>query len=293
MADTIEEVWVLPVLIALVVLGLISSIRWYLKNERPVSSWASVSAVVGTRWVDLEEDEGLLATDSSQPEYSWYQGPKALACGRVVVFLWMLGVFVIQDATASSFFARFMFFTIWNFNLQVIFYGFLVFSSLSYLYSKQVPKWVLVTTSLLSNVCFPASFLVSLLTWGVLVPQAASAGNVAGFLTFYSWNEHLANFICLSLEFYFDRLLVQPHLFLAIYCWAALYVIFAWIFHAYTGLWAYFFLNLSPTAPLWYSGVLVAMIGAFSLYAVMSRCKEKVINRIDRQFQQYDALDKL
>lgn len=280
--------WVLPTLVVELLLVFVASIWWFKRGVQPVSDWASLSAVVGTRTGDPAE-LALLTSQQLDGRQSW-AGPKALAAGRCAVFAFMLGV-VVFNWSIKGITRGLRFFTVWNYYLQLVFFGLASFCSVAYTSKREVPQGVLTVTAVLYQVCVPVSVLVSMLTWGVLLPQATQAGDAEQLLNFVSYCMHAVNCVCLLLEFYFGRLLLHSWLYVVVVAWMGGYIGFAWIYHANTQWYAYFFLELTAVAPIWYTGCVLLSAGVFFTFVGFSHCKKPRLQRGD--LREYTAIHSL
>jgi len=99
--------------------------------------------------------------------------------------------------------------------------------------------------SLIFSVCLPSAVLVTIVLWTVLYPSDAAAGHSENELNFGSYNMHAINTALLLLDFGVSRLVVRPQQLYLTLAWACSYCVFAWVQHASTYFWPYFFLDLS------------------------------------------------
>jgi hypothetical protein len=80
---------------------------------------------------------------------------------------------------------------------------------------------------ILLSVCLPASLVITLMNWSVLVPTSGESIHIGSELT---W--HGLNALCLLFEAATDSLLLHPAAALLLLLWAAAYIITIWITHA-------------------------------------------------------------
>eukprot|EP00967_Tisochrysis_lutea_P055069 scaffold69056_cov37-Tisochrysis_lutea.AAC.2 len=122
---------------------------------------------------------------------------------------------------------------------------------------------------LLLSVCLPSAVLVSIVLWTILYPADLAKGHGDRELNFASFNQHAINTALLLLDFSANQLLVTAQLLYLSLAWACAYVVFTWIEHIWTGIWPYFFLDLSGwMAIVWYG--LLVLTYAIVFFAVVA-----------------------
>jgi len=176
-----------------------------------------------------------------------------LAAARCLIFIWYLVVQITQYKEMTEghhVFWSLSFFTVWNYHIQIVCWFFMALCSVL---KNPGPK-LRGCAGCLFELCLPMSILVAAVLWGILMPSSNSPDT---YVNFGSLNQHLINTLLFLGEFAFNRLVVRLDHIILVLMWPAVYMLFIWIQHAYSGLdWPYFFLNLTDAAPLWY-GLLV------------------------------------
>lgn len=201
-----------------------------------------------------------------------------------------LGWFLVVDSflwAAMPFFGgpkpthEWIFFTVWNFNLQILFFAAASLTVLVELCVRPVTapdgccrRALSGCTHRLFTVCLPSSMLVALVQWTLLYPSDLAAGTAANDLSVTSFTAHGINTLALLGELCLDRYVVRAAHLLYPLGWAGIYCIFTWVQHSQTQLWPYFFMRLDTPAALgWYSLVIVAYLLAFGAAVGLSRLK--------------------
>lgn len=129
---------------------------------------------------------------------------------------------------------------------------------------------------MLFSVCLPSSLLVSVVLWGVLLPQSIASGDeqaVAHTLSPSSFVQHAVNTALLLLDFSANHMLVDPSTLVLVVLWNTVYVLFEWCAHAVNGWWTYFFLRISDATPMWYAALALVGVGAHALTVGLSKLK--------------------
>lgn len=287
MADPEQPAWVLPIVILELILCFVVVIWIFCKDEnrwQPPSR--TVHDICATIWDHddqrrsslLTEEGTLKETDDGENAVATglqARNARVLAIWRTLVFGWMLFVQIHQHLHKRDL-GVFLFFTVWNYHLQILFYFLAAMCSVMTV-TKNTPSARLRTcVGSLFEICFPVSILVTIVLWGILAPNVVATGTpeqIADVFGFTSYNQHLSNTICLLIEFGCSRMLVKQSHFLLVAVWAGCYCVFSWIQYPFTGFWAYFFLYLTPWAVLWYMGLILLHYALFSFAAALSRCK--------------------
>lgn len=178
------------------------------------------------------------------------------------------------DVTHPWFFSLF-FYTVWNYLLQAVFwFTATAASAASLLHSAVAPRRLRTAVHLLLSICLPSAILVSVVLWGVLLPNDIRHGHPEREENFFSYNMHAVNTVCLLAEFFFNRLTMMPGAFGAFLAWVWLYAIFCWCQNAVTGFWPYFFLVLDTWAAVgWYLGLFALNAVAYLVARLFSRLK--------------------
>uniref|UniRef100_A0A7S2SGJ2 Uncharacterized protein n=1 Tax=Mucochytrium quahogii TaxID=96639 RepID=A0A7S2SGJ2_9STRA len=203
-------------------------------------------------------------------------GHKVLAVSRTAVFAFMVGIQIHVYITSRQKGQQFLFFTIWTYHLEIVFYACAVACSWFHLTRRGVPEKLLRLTNLLYAIALPMSLLVSIVYWCILVPQALSSGETQAFdpFSFEMFAQHAINTVCFYLEFIFNRFQVHDHHLLAIILYTMLYCGFIWVQHLITKFWPYFFLKLTPAAFAWYNLVFLFHFVIFKLVHCLSKIKQ-------------------
>jgi hypothetical protein len=126
---------------------------------------------------------------------------------------------------------------------------------------------------ILFGISLSSALLVTTITYCVLVPGATLIDHPAhkqGLIDILlSWSGHVmhsTNTLMIFTDMYFSRQSMErADIVLAVY-WGALYVVFEWVFHFYTGAWHYPFLNYNNlAAPVIYAVLLFVLCGFYIL----------------------------
>lgn len=254
--------WVLPVLAFELVLVIIGATLYYRRARN-----------------DKEGNESCL------PKVPTRRAQIGLFTFRLLTFLWMLIVQVSQYNWASS--ARpLYFFTVWNYHLQLIFFGLAALISgvpSCGARSEDASQSMLFrVVHVLFEVSLPTSVLVSMLLWGVLAPFAVQSGDAHAIqlcFDFYSYNQHLANTFLLFIDFIFNEYLVRKDHLVFMLAWAIVYCVFTWIHYPFTGIMPYFFMSLNEWAPMWYTAIVLLTGALYCLALVASSHKKKMFQK--------------
>lgn len=196
---------------------------------------------------------------------------------RLIVLLWMVSVEV-QVLCFLPWRASVLFYTNWNYLWQICYFGFACTGSATLLCGRQLSPRLRLVTKVFFEVSVPMSIFVSIVLWGVLMPASVKAGHPEAVFNFFSYNQHLANTACLLIEFCASRLQIHWRHLVVVYLWAGTYCVFAWVQHPFTNFWPYFFLKLSPVAPLWYTVMMALHVLMFALAVGLSRIKSRCAN---------------
>ena len=177
-----------------------------------------------------------------------------------------------------------LFFTIWNYYLQSVYWVFALVSSVGDLrgWGERSPTWLRTVVHCLFEVALPLSWLVTIVLWGILLPADLMKYHVCHECNFFSYNQHAVNTIVLLVEFGLNDLVVTwRHVGLAV-IWSVTYCVFSWAVHAATdpGFWPYFFLQLNtPMAIVWYPALLLLGIGLYAAAVGASHLKRRCVAR--------------
>ena len=172
---------------------------------------------------------------------------------------------------------QFLFFTVWNYMLQTVFWACAATASAAALCSAGGPSAGLrcAMHSLLS-VCLPMALLVSIVLWSILFPVTLAHHKPSIDLNFYSYNMHALNTLMLLCEACVDRLLLQRAALGLLVAWVLLYAAAAFVQHAFTDWWPYFFLALDTWAALgWWAALGGVTLGVYLLVLCLSACKAR------------------
>lgn len=178
---------------------------------------------------------------------------------------------------ASDWAFQFLFFTVWNYCLQAVFWACAACASALTFCSTTGPSAALRrAVHHLVSICVPMSLLVSVVLWCVLAPDALQHHHPSQVFNFYSYNMHAANTLCLLAEFASDRMLLKPGTLVLVLSWTLAYAIFVWVQHTATHFWPYFFLRLDTYAALgWYAALVVLVALAFGVARGLSALKAR------------------
>lgn len=267
----------LVLLVAMLVANLLALLLW----RRCVSAQGTAFVaprsfeLAGTRWCDPNSGQRSHCHRRQFLLFAW----------RLLVFVWMLFVQLSQYRRAPAG-KILLFFTVWNYHWQILFWGVAAVASASYLFRLRLHE----REEESSNICFrkaaqalfevslPMAFMVSIVLWSVLMPAAVASGNGKSVFNFYSYNQHALNTIFISVEFCTNRLFVELHHLLLVVAWGSIFSVFTWVQHQYTGMWPYFFMRLNMAAFFWYPAVMAVHVGVYMAAVGASRIKRRLMN---------------
>lgn len=214
-----------------------------------------------------------------------------------VLLVYRLGIFTYCCSILIWLLARkegekgLLFYTVWNFTFLTVFFLLASVQSVSarmvgYDVSRNPSTRLLDRTTLIMfEIAMTIVFLVDVVLWGVLYPQAKHVAHrddnpdacCQKFLNFGSYNVHGFNMIFMLGELFLNRIPIIPaHVSFVIF-WMLTYGIYSWIIRASGGRWVYFFLDTTKQdAPGWYLGMaalhIVFFFFAFGLTKLKTRC---------------------
>ncbi|DBA00112.1 TPA: hypothetical protein N0F65_000403 [Lagenidium giganteum] len=138
---------------------------------------------------------------------------------------------------------------------------------------------------LILDVCLATSLLIGIVVWTILYPWAVRMHDPEKLLNWVSYCQHGINILLLQLDFSCTQHQVSPDALALLIAWPTTYCIFTWIVHGTIkrGFWPYPFLKLdTPTAPIWYAGLLLAHLACFAIVYLCSRLKRSCRQRTPR-----------
>jgi len=144
-------------------------------------------------------------------------------------------------------------------------------------FSLVSPRFV----QMLFGVSLASAFVVTTVTYGVLVPGALlrpqpihRRGSITLLLSPAGHAMHSFNTIFILFDMWLSRQSMQPaDMFLGV-CWGSAYVVFEWVFHHYTHAWHYPFLNYNlPYAWAAYGALFLVFAGYWVLGCEVSAPK--------------------
>ena len=189
-----------------------------------------------------------------------------LALWQSIIFLWFLWVQYNQYSLVNSIPHLLSFYTVWNFHLQIVYFG--VAAAASWCEAGGRPiRPVQLLAAVLFEVVLPSSMLVMVVFWAVLAPPDVD---------WIGYNQHLCNTGFLVVEWLANRLVLHWSHLILVLLWSFIYIGFSWIRYIFTGSWCYFFLKLSWGALAWYPALLVLNALAFLGVAKLTNCKKRV-----------------
>lgn len=217
-------------------------------------------------------------------------GRAFLFCYRLVAFAWtawVLGSLMLRRAGgggANAVARLYTFYTVWNYTLQAVWWLVGTACSAAALCGPRgPPRWLRLLAHALLSVCLPASVLVSIVLWSVLLPADWSAGHHERDLNFYSYSMHALNTLMLYFEWYVDRLLLKPAALWLLLSWCLLYAIAVWLHHDLTSphFWPYFFFDQSSwVAVPWLLALLGLHLLVYGAVHLLSRCKARALSGV-------------
>lgn len=243
-------------------------------SRRSLLAAPSVHAVTGTRWCMTSNDQASVRRRAALFAYRF-----SLALWQIIVLVSItVGKILSADAAVhASWGFVFMFFTVWNYIMQTVFWISAASASAASLCGASGPSHGLRRlTSILLSISVPMSILVSAVLWGVLFPATLRAGNPDECLNLFSYSMHALNTLTLLIEAAVDRMLAHRGTLGLVLLWMLLYAAFAWVQNAATHFWPYFFMRLDTYAAIgWYVGLLLLHGVAFGLLLLLSNIKAR------------------
>jgi hypothetical protein len=200
-----------------------------------------------------------------------------------------------------------LFYTSWNYLLQLLYftlatiktykiflaqtesphqYSALVDESMSFLNSKYVHRrrgWI--RLDLILDVCLATSVLIAVVVWSILYPLAVKNHTEYKFLNWISLSQHGINIIFLLVDFVSTHHVVCFDAMPLLITWPTMYSVFAWIVHGTStkGFWPYPFMEVNtPSAPLWYGGLLAGHAISFFFVFFLSKIKHSILMETQR-----------
>jgi hypothetical protein len=239
----------------------------------------------------------LVATPSWSTHH-WFArsgcGVRNLLAFRVAVLLFSVGVMLHMTIATHEDTHIYLFFTIWNYLLQIVYW---LLASVAGVRLLCRPQWALLESRAdrflshavwaLFSVCLPASVIVSVVLWGVLLPAAlrstkpGAAAAAAEMLDFGSFAQHLLNTLLLCADFWMNHMLVDGSTLYLVVGWNMAYVLFEWVAHSQTQSWTYFFLALDNDTWLWYLALALVGVCAHTLACAASNVKRRRIAAVN------------
>jgi len=231
--------------------------------------------------------------------HSKLASPKALRFFRVIAFLWCVFILV-HTSMELGWYHIISYYTMWNFILLTIYFGLaallslppksssIVMSSFAepptpnemfgsvddvsrHILSKH-EKAVLV----LAQVCFPMSWLVTTLTWGLLLPWGlATNGDLSSLLNFISYNTHILNAVLMTVDFALTPIPYYAYCVCFLFMWGSFYAFQEWLsFYVGGNPYSYPFLATDTWLTLfWYPALFLAHAAFFFLARFVSNWK--------------------
>ncbi|EQC25635.1 hypothetical protein SDRG_16490 [Saprolegnia diclina VS20] len=171
-------------------------------------------------------------------------------------------IVIIAQFVEAGIVAEYVYYTFWNFNLQAIYFGWAIVTSL-------VRSNDSCARNTLFDVVFVNSFLIATVFWGALYSHIYK-------VTWLHISQHGINSALLLLEFGLNDLRVQLRsMVYASFLLPDIFGAFAWVVHEYwVDDWVYPFLDVTKDfALLWYMGMLLGHCAFFGLAMGLSKLK--------------------
>jgi len=276
-------------------------VHWSLTVEMTIT-WAVILGVVLVahvknkswfRWYLVDKDAGFLGGGSGM----FYNNPVRLLALRSCLALYVV-VVTVQSIVAGDY--SFRFYTIWNYNLLMIVQIMLLCHTIADLGGFKVPTTMARISWILFQIEMTNVFLVDVVLWTILYPQAVAAGNAskADILNFDSINAHAVNLPIMLVQLFTGRMEMVPAHAVFVVGFALTYVMISWIRKASEPnyAWPYPFLNTWPepkpwTSGIWYFGLSVAHVLFFFLAYGLNKLKQKCIPKeTDQGYCELDVL---
>ena len=252
---------------------LLAVVRLLYGSRRRLAATPSTLAVTGTRWCSPSSGTSAAA----RPRAALFAFRFAVAVWQILVIV-ALCVSNARSPTKGGHWAfQFLFFTVWNYVLQSVFWCFAAAASAAAVCTASGPGPRLRRlTHVLFSICVPMALLVSVVLWGVLAPDAFRNHHPTQVLNFYSYNMHAANTCCLLADACCNRMLLKRGTLGLVLIWALVYAAFSWIQESQTHFWPYFFMRLDTYAAIgWYLALMALHVGAYVLVLVLSGLKAR------------------
>lgn len=237
------------------------------QRRKHFSTSPSVLAVCGTRWCRL-------SGKPSRARSMLFGFRLCVAAWQIVVF----GSFILRKVTSEEPTWAFvlLFYTIWNYLLQTVWWLAATGACLASFHGVGPSARLRHFVHLVLSVCMPASILVTVVLWCVLLPEDISRGKQSRELNFDSYNMHAVNTACLLVECSVNRMLLHRNALPVLLAWQCLYCAFAWAQHAETNFWPYFFMALDTWQAVgWYLAMFCLHLLAYGVVALLSRAKSR------------------
>jgi len=233
-------------------------------------------AVVLVLWVrhDLEtkyEDWTTLPRGVSVSGHSKVD-PKTLRRYRAAV----CGVCVcVYAVTAAEGDAGARFFTVWTYFMMLTYFGLSAIASCKYDSASPPPIWLDRGLFLLFEVVFSSSLFLDMVVWTALY----GVFHEKGLLRWPSVFEHILNFAMLLGDFALSAHPVRKWHIAPTLLYGGGYLLFAWLYFAYCGFFAYPFLPIHQwVSVIWYSMILVLQASSFGLVYLLHVLKDRLLS---------------
>eukprot|EP00730_Choanoeca_flexa_P012172 TRINITY_DN3536_c0_g1_i1.p2 TRINITY_DN3536_c0_g1~~TRINITY_DN3536_c0_g1_i1.p2 ORF type:complete len:291 (+),score=42.37 TRINITY_DN3536_c0_g1_i1:1299-2171(+) len=236
---------------------------------------------------------------------SFASSPKVLMIYRILIALYCFSILMWLVARPRGQFAYY-FYTIWNFTMLTLYFGMAASQSVAAsqkafnLSSSYAVSFFDRLTMILFEVCMTMVFLVDVVLWTVLYPQAKHQMEHSDdddaccekFLNFDSYNVHGFNLIFMLGELSLNRIPIVWSHSIFVMLWLLMYGIYSWFVFEYGDKWVYFFLDTSKkAAPAWYTGMFALHLIFFYLVFGLNKLKRRCFgNRYDDE-EEEDAAD--
>ena len=138
-------------------------------------------------------------------------------------------------------------------------------------YFPTPPEILVHSATILFEISFPVSFVVSSLVTFVLIPHAKKAKMpIDNFFVFVPLVMHNVNIAFMAMELVINKIPFIPWHFPVILIYGMAYIVFSWVWNHCHGYYFYFFLDYTRTgAVLWYIALMI-IVGIFFFVGLAS-----------------------
>jgi len=203
--------------------------------------------------------------------------PGTLLTFRLSYLLFSVAILIYSYIT--NFPTLLAFFTLWNYHLQTLYFGLVVwFTIRSRPSNTNKDGGGLSRTIFVINLINTAMVcLVAVILWSVILPDKLKNNDGKSVLNFESYSEHAINVPFVLAEFMLNGMRLQtPHHIVFLILWGNIYAVFCIVFQFFGGFSPYFFADISQKiTPLWLVGVQIIILVFYVVPFGLDRLKGK------------------